>query len=124
MTLRSLLDRFMVRPRTKEFLIGHPALVATLVLAARGAGRSWLLPLVLVGAIGQVSMVNSFCHLHTPLALTIARTFNGLWIGVLLGLMLTWLAGRWVRKEQRSGARALESPEERSLTRSSASSSR
>jgi hypothetical protein len=124
MALRSLLDRFMVRPRTKEFLIGHPVLVATLVLAARGAGRPWLVPLLLVGAIGQVSMVNSFCHLHTPLALTLARTLNGLWIGVLLGLVLAWLVGRLVRGEPRSRSRGQETTAERPLTRSSVTSSR
>jgi hypothetical protein len=88
--LRSLLDQLLVRPRTKEFLLGHPALVLALWLAATNRGRSWLVPLLLVGAIGQVSLVNSFCHLHTPIALTVARVWNGLWVGGLIGLAVAW----------------------------------
>jgi len=36
MSLRNLLDRLLVRPRTKEFFIGHPALLATLLLTRAG----------------------------------------------------------------------------------------
>jgi hypothetical protein len=96
MSVRSLLERLLVRPRTKEFLIGHPALVTALLLSAAGVRPGWLVPLVLVGSIGQASMVNSFCHLHTPLLMTIARTFNGLWLGVGIGLALAWLLRRWL----------------------------
>jgi len=49
---------------------------------------------LLVGAIGQVGMLNSFCHLHSPLKLTLLRTFHGLWIGGLLGMLLVWI---WLR---------------------------
>jgi hypothetical protein len=83
---RALLDRFLIRPRTKEFLVGHPILWCALFLAAWGRRGPWLIPVLLVGAIGQVGMVNSFCHLHTPIALTLSRTWNGLWIGSLIGL--------------------------------------
>ncbi|MBI3910342.1 MAG: hypothetical protein HY320_05340 [Armatimonadetes bacterium] len=96
MKFRSVLDRVMlVRPRTKEFLIGHPLLILGLAWAASrrlsGSGwRRWSLPLLLLGAIGQVSIVNTFCHLHTPLHVTLLRVFNGVWLGGLLGLLLTW----------------------------------
>jgi hypothetical protein len=70
--------------------------VAALFLAASRRGRGALVPLAIVGSIGQVSMVNSFCHLHTPLLMTVTRTFNGLWLGVLFGLLLTWLVRRWL----------------------------
>jgi hypothetical protein len=53
-------------------LIGHPALILSFVLAARGR-RSWAFPLFLVGAIGQVSLLNTFCHLHTPLVASLWR---------------------------------------------------
>jgi hypothetical protein len=83
---RSLLDQVLVRPRTKEFLFGHPALILAVALWALGRGRTWIVPLLFVGAIGQESLVNSFCHLHTPIALTLARTWNSLWLGSLIGL--------------------------------------
>ena len=102
---RALLDRTLgVRPRTKEFLIGHPALLLGLLLAALPRWRRWALPVVLVGAIGQVGMLNSFCHLHSPLGLTVLRTFHGLWAGLLIGLILCWL---WL-KVAGGGARAGE----------------
>lgn len=101
LSLRNLLDRYLVRPRTKEFLIGHPALLFVLMVSARRA-RHWIfVPLAVVGAIGQVSLVNSFCHLHTPLLLTVARTFNGLWLGVLIGLLFVRLASRWLFPSRR-----------------------
>jgi hypothetical protein len=88
---RSLLDQVLVRPRTKEFLVGHPALIVALALWAMGRGRAWIVPLLFVGAIGQESLVNSFCHLHTPIALTLARTWNSLWLGSLIGLAVVLL---------------------------------
>ena len=92
---RALLDRvLLVRPRTKEFLIGHPALILALAMATLPRWRRWAFPLLLVGIIGQVGMLNSFCHLHSPLRLTLLRTFHGLWMGLLLGLALVWVWNR------------------------------
>jgi hypothetical protein len=88
---RGLLDRILgVRPRTKEFLVGHPAMLLGLFLLARAEWRRWSVPFLLVGMIGQVGMLNSFCHLHTPILVTILRTINGLWVGALLGLAVVW----------------------------------
>lgn len=85
--LRAILEDFLyARPRFKEFLIGHPALILWGSLAAM-KWRSWGWGLLLIGLIGQVSIVNSFLHLHTPLELTLLRVFNGLWLGVLVGLL-------------------------------------
>lgn len=91
---RAILDRIMVvRPRTKEFLIGHPALIlgAAFLFARR---RSIGLPLVALGVLGQVSMLNTFCHIHTPLLLTAFRAFNGLILGMVIGLAAWWFIGR------------------------------
>jgi hypothetical protein len=90
---RVLLDRLLgVRPRTKEFMIGHPALLLGLFMAAIPQWRRWALPVLLVGVIGQVGMINSFCHLHSPLLLTVLRTFHGLWAGLLIGLVVVLVA--------------------------------
>lgn len=92
---RALLDRTLgVRPRTKEFMIGHPALLLGLLMAALPQWRRWALPVLLIGVIGQVGMLNSFCHLHSPLLLTVLRTFHGLWAGILIGLVL---CGLWLK---------------------------
>ena len=106
--LRSLLDRvLLVRPRFKEFLLGHPALLVGLYRAARG-GRwaAWALPLILVGAIGQVSIVNTFCHLHTPLKVTLIRVFHGIWLGGAIGLLLVAALTALERRIARAAAGA------------------
>ncbi len=85
---RSILDLYLpARPRFKEFLIGHPAMVLAIALAARGK-RQWAFPLFLVGAIGQVSLLNTFCHLHTPIPVSMARALLGLIIGVIIGVVV------------------------------------
>ncbi len=82
--LRDLLDQLLiVRPRTKEFLIGHPAMLLLLYY-----GFKWpRLPLLLLGAMGQISLVNTYAHLHTPVLISLLRSFHGLWLGLLLGLL-------------------------------------
>ena len=88
---RSILDKVMaVRPRTKEFLIGYPALLVGIAFALRGQ-RRWAAILVTVGSIGLVSGLNTFCHIHTPLAVSALRTVNGVVLGVLVGLIAYWL---------------------------------
>ena len=85
--LRSLLDATMpARPRFKD-LVGHPALLTAFVLAARGY-RKAALPLLVVGAIGLSSMLDAFCHLHTPLPVSLARDGIAIAIGVALFLVL------------------------------------
>jgi hypothetical protein len=95
---RALLDRVLgIRPRTKEFLVGHPALLIGLAMAVRPRWRGIALPLILLGTIGQSGMLNSFCHLHTPIKVTLLRTINGLWTGTLIGVVVTLV---WLRFQQ------------------------
>lgn len=89
--LRALLETVMnVRPRTKEFLIGHPALVIAVAMLLSGQTR-WLPLTMFLAAIGQVSIVNTFCHLHSPLLVSLQRTGWGILIGVGLGFALLFL---------------------------------
>lgn len=86
--LRALLETVMnVRPRTKEFLIGHPALVIAVAMLLSGRTR-WLPLAMFLATIGQVSIVNTFCHLHSPLLVSLQRTGWGILIGVGLGFVL------------------------------------
>jgi hypothetical protein len=83
--LRTLLEDLLVaRPRTKEYLIGHPALVLAGVAVAAG-WRAWVVPFAAVAAVGQGGIVNSFSHIHTPLLYAAWRTVNALWLGALIG---------------------------------------
>lgn len=97
---RSILDKVLfVRPRTKEFLIGYPALLAGIAFALRGR-RQYAAPLVVVGSVGLVSALNTFCHIHTPLPLSILRVFNGAVVGMLFGIVAYWLVKNLPGKEQ------------------------
>lgn len=79
--LKSILG---VRPRTKEFLIGHPF---TLLILYFGLNKkNWFL--VLPAIIGQVSLVNTYAHIHTPIIISLIRSINGLWIGIIFGVLL------------------------------------
>ena len=79
-----LKDLIGVRPRTKEFLIGHPF---TLLILYFGLSRkNWFL--VLPATIGQVSLVNTYAHIHTPVVISLIRSVHGLWIGIALGVGL------------------------------------
>ncbi len=78
-----LSDVLVVRPRTKEFMIGHPV---TLLLLIWGFKKRYI-PLVIIAMIGQASMVNTFAHLHTPILASIIRTVHGLWLGLVIGLI-------------------------------------
>lgn len=87
---------FGVRPRNKEFLLSHPLFIFGLFLALRYRA-AWLL--VIVGSIGQLSMVDTFAHIHTPLYISIIRVFLGLGLGAIFGIILiaVWqvLEGAW-----------------------------
>lgn len=84
--LRFWLDEtLVVRPRFKE-LIAHPLLLIVLYYRRRLPKLLYEAGLILA-CIGQVSIVNTFMHVRTPLALSLLRTFHGLWMGTLLGLI-------------------------------------
>jgi hypothetical protein len=85
LTLRAYMDRILpVRPRTKEFLVGHPAFVLALAWWWRGR-RRLAVPAFVVGSLGQVSLLNTFCHIHTPLVISIWRDGLGLFFGSIIG---------------------------------------
>ncbi|MHB9130350.1 MAG: DUF5693 family protein [Armatimonadota bacterium] len=86
--IRSMLEQLLVaRPRTKEFILGHPLFIFSMVAAA-GGKRALALLLLLGASIGQVDVLNTYCHAHTPVLLSLLRTFNGLWLGIIIGIGL------------------------------------
>lgn len=97
--MRALLDKYLlVRPRTKEFLLGHPALFLGLALARGFRLPKWVLPSLLVlGAIGQSSIVDTFCHLHTPLYLSLLRATIGWALGGIIGAVVYVIVKRYVK---------------------------
>jgi hypothetical protein len=87
LTIRRYLDHLLwVRPRTKEFLVGHPFLILA-VAAAVGGWRRYLGLFFILGAIGQISIINTFVHIRAPLMMGVIRTGNGLWLGAVVGVI-------------------------------------
>ena len=100
---RGLLDRILVvRPRTKEFLLGNPLMIIGIGLLLRSrianlskpANGGWIALAIAGGAIGQTSIVNTMCHLHTPLEVGLTRIVVGLVLGGILGLVFWAIINR------------------------------
>jgi hypothetical protein len=90
-----------VRPRTKEFLIGYPFLMLGVLYMFRPFFQNWVWFFNVLGAVALVSVVNSFCHVHTPLLVSIYRSVLGVSFGVLCGLgylMLFSMCRRLMRR--------------------------
>ena len=81
---QGLNDLLGVRPRTKEFLIGHPVCVVLLYFGFKG--MYW--PFLLVATIGQISLINTYAHIHTPLKVSLIRSAYGIGIGIIIGIIL------------------------------------
>lgn len=88
--LRDFLENiFAVRPRTKEFLFGHPLLILGLYLLKQESDKGLdARPFLICGFVGQVSIINTFLHLHTPFLVSLYRTGLGIFLGTILGLVL------------------------------------
>jgi hypothetical protein len=85
---RKFLEKTLfVRPRTKEFLIGYPFLFFSYWAVDKYIPRRWIWIFNGVGLVALISVINSFCHIHTPLNISIYRTCIGLIMGIGIGLL-------------------------------------
>ena len=92
LAFRNFLENTLViRPRTKEMIVGWPMLLLFIWSLRRGMR---FLPMVfgLGMTIGLVSVVNTFLHIRTPLLISLLRTGWGVLFGLLIGLALVLLA--------------------------------
>lgn len=85
--IRIFLEKTLIaRPRNKEFLIGYPALLLAMSMNYLKI-KEFKIPIIIIGTIGPVTLINTFCHIHTPFLFSMLRTFNGVWLGLALGLI-------------------------------------
>lgn len=85
--IRALMERILyVRPRTKEFILGYPALFIAYYLYYKTKNKYSKYILVL-GAIGTMSTVNTFTHLHTPFLYSLLRSIYGVLFGAVIGMI-------------------------------------
>jgi hypothetical protein len=99
MSFRAFLENTLgVRPRTKEFLLSHPLFLFALYFAVK---YKHLLYLAIVGVIGQLSMVDTFAHIHSPISVSLIRGLLGLALGIVIGVILImgckWVIRSWKR---------------------------
>ncbi|MDD3656048.1 MAG: DUF5693 family protein [Atribacterota bacterium] len=86
--MRVFLEQILIaRPRSKEFLIGYPLLAFAIALNfMRIKYLKYII--IIMGTVAPVTVLNTFCHVHTPIYFSLLRTFHGYWLGLLLGIIL------------------------------------
>ncbi|MDR1621905.1 MAG: DUF5693 family protein [Synergistaceae bacterium] len=85
---REALERFLVaRPRNKEVFVGYPCLLLYVFAVKSGLWARYREVLRVGVVLGFSSVVNSFCHYHTPLFFILLREFHGLWVGTVVGIL-------------------------------------
>ncbi|MDR1874564.1 MAG: DUF5693 family protein [Synergistaceae bacterium] len=96
--IRHALERVLVaRPRNREVFIGYPSLLLYAFAVRTGLWPRGRELLRLGTTTGFASVVNSFCHYHTPLLFILLREFHGLWTGALLGVVAVFAVRTVVR---------------------------
>lgn len=84
--MRAFLEQVMyARPREKEFMIGHPMFFLAVMAAYKQAPKLCLFVLSCAAVIGQGSLVQTFCHMRTPVFMSFIRALDGYAVGVLFG---------------------------------------
>ena len=87
--MRESLEHLLIaRPRTREVLVGYPSLLLWGFLVRNGYFARYREIFRIGTVLGFSSVINSFCHFHTPMMLILLREFNGLWTGLLIGLVI------------------------------------
>jgi hypothetical protein len=88
MIFRNFLElKLLARPRTKEFMIAIPALM-TFAYISMKAYKPLIAIVGVPAMITFTSIVNTFCHLRTPIYLSVIRTLIGIGFGILIGIVV------------------------------------
>lgn len=105
---RAVLENTLgVRPRFKEFLIGHPLFILGAYLAVKY--RPSGLYIFILGIFAQISVVNTFTHLHTPIYISLIRVGYGVLFGIIIGLIFIGIWEILVRGWKKWGSPLLKS---------------
>lgn len=99
LVFRSFLENTIgVRPRNKEFLLAHPLFILGAFLALKYRSAAYIM---IIAVIGQLSMVDTFAHIHSPVMLSLVRGILGLGLGLIIGIIavMVWQIGErcWKR---------------------------
>lgn len=101
---RALLEQvFLTRPRTKEIFLGHPAFllcIAFLLRRQKTLAFAALVPAI----IGQTDVLNTMCHIHTPVFFNLWRSLTGVVLGAIIGFFVIGVALRFLNRLSRPKA--------------------
>lgn len=94
LAFRSGLDRVLgVRPRTKEFMIGYPLMLTLFYYQKQHS----YFPLLIMAIIGQISLVNTYAHVHTPILISLVRSAYGIIFGLIIGLIIILIMNQVIK---------------------------
>ncbi len=95
---RNMLELFLAaRPRNKAFLLGYPILILLVYLAFKRK-FVWSFPaLVIIAAIGQSNILNTFSHIRTPIYISYLRVSYELAISVFTGAIFVLVTDLLIR---------------------------
>jgi hypothetical protein len=99
MSFRTFLENTVhVRPRNKEFLLAHPLFILGAFMAFKYRNAAFIM---IIAVIGQLSMVDTFAHIHSPFVISLIRGLLGLGFGAVIGVIavIAWqiAEGCWKR---------------------------
>ncbi|AEM79431.1 DUF5693 family protein [Thermoanaerobacter wiegelii] len=98
---RDFLEHTLVaRPRTKEFLIGDPAIILG-IYAAFKRSKAWTFIMGIFASIGILSIVNTFSHIESVLTIAIERTVIAWVLGALIGMIAVFIVDKILKNIKR-----------------------
>ena len=80
-------DVMYARPRTKEFLIGHPMFFLLAFAYFKNFAIKWKILFGIAATMGQSSLVQTFCHMRTPIYMSFIRAWDGIELGTIIGVL-------------------------------------
>ena len=87
--------------------MGHPAFLFAVYFALRR--QNWMSWAALVLAtIGQADVLNTMCHIHTPLFYSIWRSITGVILGAFLGWIALWFYDRFIARGAEQAVASLD----------------
>lgn len=101
---RDILEHTIIaRPRTKEFLIGDPAIILAIYAAFKNS-KGWTFIFGIFSSIGILSIVNTFSHIESVMSIAIERTILGWVLGAIIGLIFVYIIQIVQKKYLKRGA--------------------
>lgn len=104
--IRNLItEMLLARPRTKEFMLAWPAFALFLVCSKKYPDGilQWIFGSV--SAMLCASVINTFCHVFTPMKIMYLRVFHGIWMSIpfiALSLLIAFVIVKTADKRTKS----------------------